>query len=320
MNVALVGSNFSLRGYLPAINKIRKLKLKIICSRDKNKISKHILKKVDHENDWKKIFVNNIDLIILAVPPKLQEKILLFNMKYKKKIIFEKPISQNYKTSKKIVEKMIKNKIKSEINLTYLNHSLFEKVKNIIRKEKIGRVVDYKVNWDFVSIDFNKKIKSWKTIEKQGGGIKNIFLSHVLSYCEFFFGKIFLKNYKLKKSKFSGINFKKYIFLNLQHQKNINGSILLLTKKKGHQNHKIEINFERGKIILFTKSKDWTKNFELKIYHNKLIKKYKQVSLKKFKDGRSYQIHSMIKKFLQKPNFKHLNFCLNSELINRRII
>ena len=85
MNVALVGSNFSLRGYLPAINKIRKLKLKIICSRDKNKISKHIIKKVDHQNNWKKIFVDDIDLIILAVPPKLQEKILLFNMKYKKK-------------------------------------------------------------------------------------------------------------------------------------------------------------------------------------------------------------------------------------------
>jgi len=320
MNVALVGSNFSLRGYLPAINKIRKLKLKIICSRDKNKISKHIIKKVDHQNNWKKIFVDDIDLIILAVPPKLQEKILLFNMKYKKKIIFEKPISTNYKISKKIVQKIIKNKIKSEINLTYLNHSLFEKVKNIIKKEKIGRVVDYKVNWDFVSIDFNKKIKSWKTIENQGSGIKNFFLSHVISNCEFFFCKIFLKNFEVKKSKFSRINFKKYIFLNLRHQKNINGSILLLTKKTGLQNHKIEINFERGKIILFTKSKDWTKNFELKIYHSKLIKKYKQISLNKFKDGRSYQIHSMIKKFLEKPNYENLNFCLNSESINRKII
>ena len=88
MNVALVGSNFSLRGYLPAINKVKKLKLKIICSRDKNKIPKKILRKIDHESDWKNIFSKNIDLIILAVPPKLQEKILLFNMKYKKKIIF----------------------------------------------------------------------------------------------------------------------------------------------------------------------------------------------------------------------------------------
>ena len=89
MNIALVGSNFSLRGYLPAINKFKKLKLKIICSRDKNKISKKILRKIDHESDWKNIFSKDIDLIILAVPPKLQEKILLYNMKYKKKLFLK---------------------------------------------------------------------------------------------------------------------------------------------------------------------------------------------------------------------------------------
>ena len=37
MNVALVGSNFALKGYLPVIKKIRHLKLKILCNR---KISK----------------------------------------------------------------------------------------------------------------------------------------------------------------------------------------------------------------------------------------------------------------------------------------
>ena len=34
MNIALVGSNFALRGYLPAIEKINNYKIKIICSRN----------------------------------------------------------------------------------------------------------------------------------------------------------------------------------------------------------------------------------------------------------------------------------------------
>ena len=320
-NIALVGSNFGLRGYLPVIQSIKNLDLKIICSRDQNKISKTILKNVNYVNNWKKIFKKNIDIIILAVPPKLQEEIILFNLKYKKKIIFEKPISTNYKTSKKIIEKMKKNKIKAEINLTYLNHTLFEKVKKIIKKSKFGQIINYKIYWDFVSIDFNKKKKSWKTDERQGGGIKNIFLSHVLSYCEFFFGKTVLKSSQVKKSKFKGLNFKRYIFLNLINSRNINGNVLLNTKKNGHQNHKIEINFERGKVILFTKSKDWTKNFVLKIYNNNnnLVEKYRQISKKKFKDGRSYQIYSMIKKFLNRPNYKNINYCLNSEIINKKI-
>ena len=80
-NIALVGSNFGLRGYLPVIQSIKDLDLKIICSRDQNKISKTILKNVNYVNNWKKIFKKNIDIIILAVPPKLQEEIILFNLK-----------------------------------------------------------------------------------------------------------------------------------------------------------------------------------------------------------------------------------------------
>ena len=39
VNVALIGSNFALKGYLPVIKKIKQLDLKIICSRNitKNK-------------------------------------------------------------------------------------------------------------------------------------------------------------------------------------------------------------------------------------------------------------------------------------------
>jgi len=79
MNVALIGSNFALRGYLPVIKKINKLNLKIVCSRNIKKNQKINIKGVILENNWKNIFKHNIDLIILAVPPKIQEKILLYN-------------------------------------------------------------------------------------------------------------------------------------------------------------------------------------------------------------------------------------------------
>ena len=101
----LIGSNFALKGYLPVLEKIEKLNLKIICSRNIVKKSKLISKKnIQLENNWKNIFKSNVDLIILSVPPKTQEKILLYNFKYKKKIFLEKPISTNYKLSKKIFD------------------------------------------------------------------------------------------------------------------------------------------------------------------------------------------------------------------------
>ena len=58
MNVALVGSNFALKGYLPVIKKIRQLKLKILCNRKVSK-SKKILSKLSgpiHEKKLEKHF------------------------------------------------------------------------------------------------------------------------------------------------------------------------------------------------------------------------------------------------------------------------
>ena len=111
INLALVGSNFALRGYLPVIEDNNNLNLKILCSRNVKKIKlANKYKKLELENDWKKIFKRSIDLIVLAVPPKVQEKILKFNLKYKKMIILEKPISTNYLKSKKLIDLFKKKK------------------------------------------------------------------------------------------------------------------------------------------------------------------------------------------------------------------
>tara|TARA_B100001063_G_scaffold246380_1_gene285260 strand:+ start:79 stop:1047 length:969 start_codon:yes stop_codon:yes gene_type:complete len=321
MNVAIVGSNFGLRGYLPAINKINNLNIKIICSRKINKVPIKNLKKFKHETNWKNVFKKEIDLIILAVPPKIQEKIILFNLKHRKKLIFEKPISPKYSTSKRIVEKLKIKKIKTEINLTFLSHPLFQKTKKIIDSKILGPVINYKIYWSFVSSDFNKKIKTWKTDEKSGGGIKNIFLTHILTYCEFFFKRPVLENYKIKIFKFKGLRYKKYISIKLNNPKKIKGDISIMTKKKGLQSHKVEINFKNGQVQLFTKSKDWTKNFVLKIYYNKSkkIKTYKDMQKSLFKDGRSNQIFKMIKSFIKGPNYKNLEYCLNAEKINHKL-
>ena len=108
-NIALVGANFALKGYFPAIKKIKEFNLKILCSRNQKKKSRNNYK---IENNWKKIFSDKIDLIILAVPPKTQLKILKHNLYYKKDIIIEKPITNNYLNSKKIFEQIKKKKNK----------------------------------------------------------------------------------------------------------------------------------------------------------------------------------------------------------------
>jgi predicted dehydrogenase len=325
INVALIGSNFALKGYLPVIQKIKHLNLKIICSRNILKNNNNISgysKELSFENNWKKIFKKNIDLVICSVPPLVQQKILIYNFKYKKKIIFEKPISCNYLKSKYIVKKLKEKKISCDVNLTFLSHPLFIKTQSIIKKKILGKVLSYKIKWSVVSQDLNKKVKSWKTNELQGGGIKNIFLTHVFTYCDFFFGNI-----KVKKFKFTTVNFKKLKYKNeinclIENPELISGKINIYTKKKGVQNHLINIFFEKGYLELSTRSTDWTKDFKLKIFekNKNKTKQYKLIDNQKFKDGRSNQIYFLFAKFLKRSNYLNIDYCLNAEKNNNKII
>ena len=88
----------------------------------------------------------------------------------------------------------------------------------------------------------------------------------------------------------------------MQNKSGAVGDISIFTKKRGNQFHNIKIKCRNGEIQLFTKSKDWTKDFVLETCNikSKIKKIIKEKKLKNFKDGRSNQIFTMIKNFLKK--------------------
>ena len=128
-------------------------------------------------------------------------------------------------------------------------------------------------------------------------------------------------DYNFKISNFKNITYKKSIYCILKNKNGVTGKITLFVKKKGYQNHKIIIKCKKGYIRLFTKSKDWTKDFILEIYNNKFkIKKIiKKKKLNNFKDGRSNQIFTMIRNFLKKNDYSKIDYCLNAERLNKTI-
>jgi hypothetical protein len=101
----------------------------------------------------------------------------------------------------------------------------------------------------------------------------------------------------------------------------IKGKIIIFAKNKGYQNHLIKIKFTNGFLTLFTKSKDWTKNFILKIYFKKnhKVKFIRSRKITKFSDGRCNQIYIMLKEFLKMQNYNNINLCLKAEKINNKL-
>ena len=318
-NVAIIGSNFGISGYLPALKKNKNYKIDLICCRSDESLLKLKKKftKIKISKNWKDAFNKNIDLIICSTIPKVQDKIINYNFKIKKSIIFEKPISSSYQKSFLILKKLIKYKIKSEINLTFLYHNLFISLKKIIDSNKLGKVRKISIDWSLKNNSLLKKNYSWKIDSKQGGGIKNIYLIHILTYCYFLFNNFKIINKKLKTIKIFNKKIITHVNLRIQTNEKAKGSIKLNCLGKKHQVHKIKILFCKGSAILTNDSKDWTKNFKLTIYN----KKQKEVMLDNnyYYDGRSKQISNLLKNFIKDNNFVNLERCVNAEKLIGKI-
>jgi len=318
-NVAIIGSNFGVSGYLPAIKKNKNYKIVLICCRsDKSFLKlKKKFTKIEISKNWKIAFNKNIDVVICSTTPKVQEKIINYNFKLKKSIIFEKPISSNYQKSFLILKKLVKYKIKSEVNLTFLNHNLFITLKKIIDGNKLGIIKKIFINWSLKNNSLLKKNYSWKIDSKQGGGIKNIYLIHILTYCYFFLNSFQIIKKKLKTIKISNKKIISNINLKIQTNKQARGSIKLNCLGKKHQSHKIEILFSKGYVKLINNSRDWTKNFKLTIYN----KRQKKIILdnNNYNDGRSKQISNLLKNFTKDNKYINLKRCVNAEKLIQKI-
>jgi predicted dehydrogenase len=318
-NIAIIGSNFGINGYLPAIKKNKNYKTTLICCKSNETFFKLKKKfnKIKISKNWKDAFNKNIDIIICSTVPNIQEKIINYNFKKKKKIIFEKPISNNYKKSYLILKKLIKNKIKSEINLTFLNHNLFIALKKIINSNKLGVIKNIYIDWNLKNYSLIKKKYSWKIDSKQGGGAKNIYLIHIFTYCYFLFNSFQIIKKKTKTIKIFKKNIITNINLEIKINNNIKGNINLNCLGKKHQIHKIIILFSKGSIRLINNSKDWTKNFKLTIYNNN----HKKTILDKnnYNDGRSKQISNLLRSFAEDNNYINLKRCVDAERLIAKI-
>jgi predicted dehydrogenase len=290
------GSNFGLKSHLRSLKKFKSIKnLYIYSPNIKKKVvsNKYILE------NFKNINLKKFQLFSIATSPKEQKKICKLGLKNKIKYFFlEKPVSNSFKSTCKILDNFKKKKIKYIINFIYPNIEAFKILKKNIKNKKIKSVF---YRWSFQQAYFKNFQKTWKIDPENGGGIVNFYLIHVIYNLLFLFGKFKIINFEYKKIKkiIYSINIK------LIFENRISGCIYLEINSKQNL-HSVKVNSKNSIYEIKNKSKDWVKNF----YYYKNTKKIAK-NLK----------NNLTREQLTEINFNRLiNHRLkNSELINYRL-
>mgnify|MGYP001185850149 CR=1 FL=1 len=192
MKVGIIGLGHGSRVLVKSF-KYSKFKIYAISSQNFNRakqINKTIKADKVYEN-WEDLVDDNKILVVaIAVPPILQPLIINRCIKRNKKIFAEKPLSSDYDETKKILNKLLLYNNHFIIDYIFPEHELFKKFNNITNYKVSHNKSTIKIIFSNKSYVLKNKIKSWKSQNKMGGGLINLYIIHIIDYLILYFGKI----------------------------------------------------------------------------------------------------------------------------------
>ena len=188
INISIVGTGLMGLQHIRAITKSKKANLHSIVDISNN--SKNLSKKFKvplYSSVTELLNSEKLDAVIVATPNQLHEKHTVSILKKKIPVLLEKPISDNIKSAKKIIDSSKKNKTPLLIGYHRRHNSIVSKVKNIINSGKLGSIVSANVLcWLYKHKEYYKE--KWRT--SKGGGPLGINLVHDIDIICYLLGPI----------------------------------------------------------------------------------------------------------------------------------
>lgn len=297
--ICLVGCNYGTNVILESIKRLGS-KIKIVgISGSKDRGDRYL--GLPYYSNWKKMIIDlKPKFVVIAVPPYIQSKIILYLMKNNIDFMCEKPISHNDDSLKKIKTYNVTTKSKILVDLNFLTIPSIHKMKEII-VNKNEKFEYFELKWYLNPMTSSQK--SWKNEIFLGGGFLNNFFFHILSILNFWFDgnfKIFLE-----KHDFNCYEFRCYF-------NKISFSIKFIINKFNNL-FEFKAISKKHKYILRNKSLDYHNNF--KIYKNSRVIFKKNFSRN---HSRAFATYEILRHYFENKKNKYID--LNSSINIQQII
>lgn len=315
--VLIVGGQFGVYGHLAAWRLCQGVDvIGVIASSAEKTRQINIKNKLPlREENYEKA-LRHVDIVSFAVPPAQQFNLAQLAIKQKKQIVFDKPLAANLAQAKKLAQLCKKAKVKNCINFEFPELETFKLVKKIIDEKTYGEVLHFFIDWRLETMAFKNKSKNWKARPSNGGGFWFHYFAHTLHMVEWLFGDI-------KKHQFTLGNVQNFpstlVAGTVVTKNNVCGSITGTCVAQKSLGHRIEIHTTNASIILWNKSKDPIKDFELQIYSGDKIfhvsEKQNFTGAAKKVDSRALPMSKLFQKFLNGEKVPDVKQGLKAQII-----
>ena len=188
INISIVGTGLMGLQHIKAISKSKKANLHSIVDISKNSENLSKQHKVPlYLNVEELLCSKNLDAVIVATPNQLHETHTTSFLKKKIPVLLEKPISNNIKSAKRIINSSKKNKTPLLIGYHRRHNSIASKVKDIVSSGKLGTIVSANILcWLYKHKEYYKE--TWRT--SKGAGPLGINLVHDIDLICYLLGPV----------------------------------------------------------------------------------------------------------------------------------
>lgn len=265
IRIGIVGVNYGRLVLLPAFRADARCQVAAFAGSNEARTAEHTraANVPKAYGDWRALIADkDIDAIVIATTPALQTQVALAALDAGKPVFAEKPMASTLDEARAMLDAANKSGLPTGIDFNFHEIMAWQRAKAMLDEGAIGKLRHVTVHWHVENYSIQHRMRNWKTLRDDGGGVLGNFISHCFHYLEWFVGP--LAGLQAKVGGLPGDDdLDTTVAMALQYASGPLVSLSMSCASFRGQGHRIEFFGEDGTLVLENRTADYMRGFVL---------------------------------------------------------
>ena len=267
IGLGIIGCNFGRLVHLPAFRHDQRCEVVALAGRDAARTAE--LAKASNVplafDSWENLVeCPSVDAIAIATAPHLQPAIAVLALERGKSVFAEKPMAADLAGAKRMIEAAQSSRCAATVDFSFCEILSWKRARTLIQEGAIGRLRHVDVNWNIENYGTRMRLKNWKTLGDEGGGVLGNFVSHCFHYLEWFCGPIVGLSAHLSGLR-DAPELETNAGVNVMFRSGAAGRLAVSCASYLGSGHRIEFYGDDGALTLANATPDYMRGFQLSL-------------------------------------------------------
>ncbi|MGB8893064.1 MAG: Gfo/Idh/MocA family oxidoreductase [Pseudolabrys sp.] len=302
IRLGIIGTNYGRTVQLPAFRADPRCEVIALAGSDPTRTAElaHSAGVPKAYSSWRAL-VEDVDVqaVAIATLPSLQVSIAIRALELGKPVFAEKPMANDFAGARTMLRQAMLSRKPTMIDFNFHQIMSWQRAKAMLDAKAIGALRHVTVHWHVESRAIQLRMRSWKTVGDDGGGVLGNFISHCFHYLEWFCGPI--AGLSARVAGLPGDSeLETTVVMALHLAKGLLVSLSMSCASYLGIGHRIEFFGEDGTLVLHNPGADYMRGFEL--WHGKREASLVRIGAEdpvdaKYPDGRIAPVSRLAKLF-----------------------